>query len=95
MASAPVRMNSRLLILFIGLSLPRAQAADVPHARLDERQREFFKDYCVECHNAEKHKGKLRLDDISLSIESVEHADRWQKILNQLNSGAMPPVEAK
>ena len=95
MAWAPVRMKSRLLILCFGLSLLRMEAAEVPHARLDERQREFFKDYCVECHNAEKHKGKLRLDDISFSIESVEDADRWQKILNQLNSGEMPPDEAK
>ena len=67
----------------------------MPHARLDEKHRAFFKDYCVECHNAEKHKGKLRLDDISFSIESVESADRWQKILNQLNSGEMPPEDAK
>jgi hypothetical protein len=89
------RMMPRLLLLFFGLSILRAPAADVPHARLDERQREFFKDYCVECHNAEKHKGKLRLDDISFSIESVEDADRWQKILNELNSGEMPPDEAK
>jgi hypothetical protein len=91
-------MSPRLLILFLCLSCARAQAAEAPQrpqARLDEKQREFFKDYCVECHNAEKHKGKLRLDDISFSIESVEAADRWQKILNELNSGEMPPEEAK
>src|ERR1700722_5037611 len=94
MAWAPARMNPRLPILFCCLTLLRAQAADGPRARLDEKQREFFKDYCVECHNAEKHKGKLRLDDISFSIESVEAAERWQKILNELNSGEMPPEEA-
>src|SRR5258707_13351021 len=88
-------MSARLLILFLFLSLVRLRAAEVPHARLDETQRGFFKDYCVECHNAEKHKGKLRLDDISFSLETVEDADRWQKILNQLNSGEMPPEEAK
>jgi hypothetical protein len=72
-----------------------AQAAEPVHARLDETQRAFFKDYCAECHGAETQEGKLRLDDISFAIESVEQADRWQKILNQLNSGEMPPEDAK
>ena len=64
-------------------------------ARLDEGHREFFQSYCVECHGAEKQKGKLRLDDVSFLLDSVENADRWQKILNQINSGEMPPDDAK
>jgi hypothetical protein len=79
--------------VFLGVSL--AAAAEPERARLDEKQRAFFKDYCVRCHNADKQKGKLRLDNISFVIDSVEHADRWQKILNQLNSGEMPPEDAK
>ena len=86
--------------LFPILSLPifaclSAPAAEAPHALLDQKHRAFFKDYCVECHNEEKQKGKLRLDDISFVLDSVENADRWQKILNQLNSGEMPPEDAK
>lgn len=62
-----------------------------PVAHLDESQRAFFKSYCVKCHNADKQKGKLRLDDISFELDTVEIADRWQKILNTLNAGEMPP----
>ena len=69
--------------------------AEVPKAILDEKHREFFKSYCVRCHNEKKQEGKLRLDDISFEIDSVEKADRWQKILNQLNSGEMPPEDSK
>jgi hypothetical protein len=69
--------------------------AAAPPAKLDEKQRTFFKDYCVECHNEKKQKGKLRLDDISFALDTVEHADRWQKILNQINSGEMPPEDVK
>jgi len=72
-----------------------SRAAEAPHARLDEKHRAFFKDYCTECHNEKKQKGKLRLDDISFVLDSVENADRWQKILNQINSGEMPPEDAK
>ena len=56
-----------------------------PEARIDEKHRAFLKEYCVECHNADKQKGKLRLDDIALKLDTVQLADRWQKILNQVN----------
>ncbi len=83
---------SLLLILFVGRSSPAAEAS---RAKLDEQHRTFFQNYCIACHNAEKQEGKLRLDDIPFDVASVELADRWQKILNQLNSGEMPPEEAK
>jgi hypothetical protein len=72
-----------------------AAESTAPVARMDERHRGFFRAYCTECHNAEKQKGKLRLDDVSFVLDSVESADRWQKILNQINSGEMPPEDAK
>ncbi len=87
----------KLPLLFTLFLAPLAplHAADAPQARLDEKHRVFFKDYCVECHNEKKQKGKLRLDDISFALDSVENADRWQKILNQINSGEMPPEDSK
>ena len=72
-----------------------ASAAEPPRTALDEKQRHFLSSYCTECHDAEKQKGKLRLDDISFSLDSVERADRWQKILNQVNSGEMPPEDSR
>ncbi|MEY5014297.1 MAG: hypothetical protein RIS92_655, partial [Verrucomicrobiota bacterium] len=91
------------MILLMGMGLLSAAAvigaeaaeAPAPIARMDEGHRSYFKAYCTECHNAEKQKGKLRLDDISFVLDSVENADRWQKILNQINSGEMPPEDAK
>jgi hypothetical protein len=77
------------------LALTSTALAAAPQATLDAKHRVFFKDYCIECHNAKKQKGKLRLDDISFSLDSVEGADRWQKILNEINSGDMPPEDAK
>jgi hypothetical protein len=62
---------------------------------MPEARRDFFKSYCIRCHNADKRKGDLLLDGISFKLDSVENAERWQKILNQLNSGNMPPEEAE
>ena len=81
--------------IFVCLTSVVAFASDVSPARLDEAHRVFLKEHCVECHNADKQKGKLRLDDLSFALDTVERADRWQKILNQINSGEMPPEEAK
>ncbi len=60
---------------------------------LDARHRAFFKDNCLSCHNAAKQKGKVRLDDIAFTVDTVERADLWQKVLNSINSGEMPPED--
>ena len=75
--------------------LAAAPALPANEAVVPEKHREFFESYCTECHNADKQKGKLRLDNVSLKLDSVESAERWQKILNQINSGEMPPDESK
>ena len=62
---------------------------------MPERYREFFQSYCTECHGEKKQKGKVRLDNLSLKIDNLKTADEWAKILNSLNSGDMPPEEAK
>jgi len=62
---------------------------------MPEQHREFFKINCIECHGEDTQEGKLRLDEISFSLDSVENAERWQKILNQLNAGDMPPEEVE
>ncbi len=76
-------------------ALSALNPADMPQARMDEKHRAFFTSYCVECHNEKKQKGKLRLDDLSFVLDSVEKADTWQKVLNQINSGEMPPEDSK
>ena len=69
--------------------------AEPTKAVLDEKHRLFLKDNCLTCHNAEMQKGKVRLDDIAFTLDSVEKADLWQKVLNSINSGEMPPEDEK
>lgn len=49
----------------------------------------------MSCHNDQKQKGKVRLDDISFQVDTVEKADLWQRVLNSINSGEMPPAEER
>jgi mono/diheme cytochrome c family protein len=65
------------------------------HQEMPEKYRAFFKSYCTECHGEEKQKGKVRLDNIPFALDTLKQAEDWAKILNSLNSGDMPPEEAK
>lgn len=88
-------MRATWLIGLVLLCSSPAQAAEPVRAVLPKTQRAFFKDYCVKCHNVETQEGQLRLDEIAFAIDSIERAERWQKILNQLNTGKMPPEDAQ
>jgi hypothetical protein len=85
-----------LAVFFSGGIQPTALAqAGEGKATVAPSQNAFFESYCVKCHNEEKQKGKFRVDNLSFSIDSLETAERWQKILNALNSGEMPPEDEK
>ncbi len=90
-------MKHILALLAVILLEPLAalHAAEVPVARMDEKFRAFIQEHCVACHNVQKWEGQLRLDEISFVIDSVAKADAWQKILNQINTGEMPPEHSK
>lgn len=55
----------------------------------------MLNEHCFSCHNEEKQKGKFRLDDLPFSIGDNRSAERWQKVLNAVNSGDMPPEDEK
>ena len=54
----------------------------------------FFKKNCVKCHNAEKHKGDVRLDQLSLRVTGENH-ELWEEVVHNLQRGDMPPEDAK
>lgn len=53
----------------------------------------FLKKNCIECHSPKKSKGKVTLHDISGDLSSGEGLDRWEDILDMLESGEMPPED--
>ncbi len=79
----------RLFILLLPSVLLAADPA------MPDKHRALFKEHCVSCHGPEKQKGKFRVDDLPLTITNVEVAEKWQKVLNAMNSGDMPPEDEK
>ena len=63
--------------------------------KIDEKYRSFLNDYCIDCHNAKKQKGKTRLDTegFSFEIKTIQDADKWQHILGAINAQEMPPED--
>ena len=61
---------------------------------MPDKHQALFKKHCVSCHGPEKQEGKFRVDDLSFTITNIESAEKWQKVLNKLNSGEMPPEDA-
>jgi len=57
---------------------------------------ETFERYCFECHDSFSEEGGVNLEDLSYEIsKDVITAERWQKVLNVINSGEMPPRKKK
>ncbi|MBI3851634.1 MAG: DUF1592 domain-containing protein [Verrucomicrobia bacterium] len=77
------------------LTLP---AASRPGLRSLEREfskqiHPVLKQYCLGCHSAEKHKGDLNLERFTSLDEVLRHPSAWQRVVEQLSLGEMPPKE--
>jgi hypothetical protein len=68
-----------------------ALPGDAPRAVMPASHRTLLEQHCFGCHGAETQEGSVRLDDLPLAITDVQTAERWQKVLNVLNAGEMPP----
>lgn len=68
--------------------------ANPPEARFPNKHRAFFKAYCHDCHDSATQEGKVDLETLPFQITTLEQAELWQKVLNALNSGEMPPEDS-
>lgn len=88
----------RILVACSGIFCSVADASDletVPSAVMPEEHFAVFEKYCLECHDSLTGKGNVDLEELSFELGDLETAERWQKILNSLNSGEMPPEDKK
>ena len=91
---SPLSRVLLLLLVLVALS-SRVARAEAPQAVMPESQYAFFEAYCLNCHDAETEKGKVNLEDLSFDLDTLQRAERWQKVLNAVNSGEMPPENKK
>lgn len=53
----------------------------------------FFETYCIKCHGPEKSKGKITLHTLDGDLSKGEELDKWESVLEMMESGEMPPIE--
>lgn len=70
-----------------------AFSAKAPKAIMPEAHFDFLNSYCLDCHDAITEEGNVNLEELSFNLGTLESAELWQKVLNVLNSGEMPPED--
>ena len=65
--------------------------ASPPEARFPQEHRTLLENYCFDCHDSDMQKGKVNLETLPFKITTLEQAELWQKVLNAMNAGEMPP----
>jgi mono/diheme cytochrome c family protein len=53
----------------------------------------FFSLHCNNCHGEKKQKGDLRVDTLTVQLDSPKTMAHWEEIMNRINSGDMPPED--
>lgn len=57
----------------------------------EDEVRVFLNRHCVECHGAEKPKGKFSVDSLGFDFNEQANRDRWLSVLKRVQAGEMPP----
>jgi len=55
----------------------------------------FLETHCIRCHGPEKEKGDLRIDRLSRDFKLGADTHHWAEVIEQVNSGEMPPKKEK
>jgi hypothetical protein len=55
----------------------------------------FLEKHCIRCHGPEKEKGDLRIDRLSRDFKLGADTHHWAEMMEQVNSGEMPPKKEK
>src|SRR5690349_7725176 len=78
--------SSRVWAAAVGLGLTLSVWAEPPP---------FFRQFCFECHSEKKTKGHFNIEQLAAQPSIGPHADAWEKVVEMLENGEMPPEEAK
>ena len=73
------------------LLLAGAAGAAQFEVALSQKHFALIDSYCLDCHDGETQKGKVNLEALPFKVSTIEQAELWQKVLNAMNAGEMPP----
>ena len=83
------KLSLSTVTAFLGL-VGFTGAADLK-VELPAKHFALIESYCLDCHDGETQKGKVNLEALPFKVNTLEQAELWQKVLNAMNAGEMPP----
>ena len=83
------KLSLSTVTAFLGL-VGFTGAADL-EVELPKKHFALIDSYCLDCHDGETQKGKINLEALPFKVNTLEQAELWQKVLNAMNAGEMPP----
>jgi len=73
----------------------QAQATQAHAAEFQQDVLPVLAKSCLGCHSEKTQAGKLNLEPLRDPATTATHTDVWQKVLDKVSAGAMPPPTAK
>ena len=93
MASRPLHLKSPTTIFAALLAQLSPLAADVEIFK--KHIAPFLEANCTDCHDAETQKGKVELHTIGGDFSNGDNVVMWERVLEQLEIGTMPPEKKR
>ncbi len=90
------RPLSRLVVgslLAVSLNAPGLRAADGDYVSPPEPVMAFLDRHCLECHDDSVSKGDLNLLDLPFRPENPDNFKIWERALDRVHDGEMPPED--
>lgn len=83
-------------VLLIG-AVRSSAAADAPSdlgSAYSAQIHPLVQTYCIGCHSAQKHKGKVNLERFTSANDVSDDLETWHNVVEMLQDGKMPPDDA-
>lgn len=92
---APIAVLLLMLALAWCVAVAPVSAAEIPEGAggFQSTVLPFFKANCIRCHGPEKIKGEITLHTLDGELSTGNDVERWELILEMLESGEMPPED--
>jgi len=82
-----------LAVVSVFVSAASAQKGETTAAQYDQFVRPLLGEFCLKCHSTEEHKGDLDLERFTSASEVLNDSKVWERVIEQLTFGEMPPEE--
>ncbi|NBR85134.1 MAG: DUF1592 domain-containing protein [Proteobacteria bacterium] len=82
-----------LVVAGVAFDALELSVAEAPSANTDNPAQRLFAQHCQKCHSGTKPKGGFDLDNLSQNFADRKTREQWLAVLEQLQTGAMPPKD--